>query len=304
MRRKLNGRGAFTLIELLVVIAIIALLVGLLLPALAKARNVARLAISLNNNRQILTAMHSYRNQYGDEVFPLQMSSGPQSPTGSSNGWAWCTWNYGGKGCDVWWLTNARTFDHPAGRRPLNAFLYPDLVIRDPGPAMSVSGTDAERTKDMMPVFKAPADLWTYQRANPYPTPSYDFEGGSYRDVGTSYHCNMKWWYPLSALPAMRQRGGESSLQWQNRMMREAMRRMAMSNSFSPSDFIWLHDQTGDIVAHDPSRRSWRSDYGDVNKSVLGMLDGSARYQKMVPGAVNVERGDDRYRFHFPRDND
>ena len=58
-----KARG-FTLIELLVVIAIIALLVGILLPALGQARQSARTMLSTSNIRQLTTAMLQYANDY------------------------------------------------------------------------------------------------------------------------------------------------------------------------------------------------------------------------------------------------
>ncbi|HMN39697.1 MAG TPA: prepilin-type N-terminal cleavage/methylation domain-containing protein [Phycisphaerales bacterium] len=262
----------FSLIELLIVIAIIALLVGLLLPALRKARMAAWMSISLGNMRSIGQASGAYQNENKGRL-PI-VPTGVPVPT-IINGWVpFTSW---GKFPGTFWTQSGGIFDIAPDSRPLNPFLYPDRL-----PTRQEALSDATlRKKFQMPMLRDPSDKIGHQQNwNAYaPTFGQSLENPDrstcYDDTGTSYLWQAKWFFQTN-----RYVGNN----W-TKAFRLGTERLRMSDSFSPSRMVWANDENTDITINQVSDNAKiKNGYGDINRGIVLFLDGHAKYLKLIPG--------------------
>src|SRR5215831_13682072 len=147
MMNRSTGRPGFTLIELLVVIAIIAVLIGLLLPAVQKVREAANRATCQNNLKQIALALHNYHDARSS--FPVGYYIAQDMGSGR---WANGT---------NWWIESSPYFEQGNWYRRWD---YADQVN-------NVAGGTTATTAQVIPIMLCPSD--------PLPAPVWDYANNS-----------------------------------------------------------------------------------------------------------------------------
>ncbi len=179
---KQTTRHAFTLIELLVVISIIALLIGILLPALQRARESARTVGCLNNLHQIMVATEMYGADNNDEM----PTARPKSPGMYSN------FNHGGRYPVVGSTLHqgGNGWARYPGERPLNPYAHPNLPLPDMDKISDEEVGDPELWN--YPIFHCPADN-DYNYQEKWSEKEVMYGRSCYDGMGTTYMFNLAW---------------------------------------------------------------------------------------------------------------
>jgi prepilin-type N-terminal cleavage/methylation domain-containing protein/prepilin-type processing-associated H-X9-DG protein len=174
---RLKSSG-FTLVELLVVIGIIALLISILLPALNKAREQAKLTQCMSNLRQLAIGLQLYR-QYNRDYYPPRylairpkVGLAPAYEVDSVYMWA-------GKGTKPPESYGVVYQDASTDKRYINKFISPNVqagdefeLARCPSESDSYNGYGSSYTGNYFSGFSSSIKFWTLMdpTANPAPT--------------------------------------------------------------------------------------------------------------------------------------
>ncbi|MEM1165758.1 MAG: prepilin-type N-terminal cleavage/methylation domain-containing protein [Planctomycetota bacterium] len=307
-------RCGFTLLELLVVVAVIALLIGLLAPALHGARRSAGLVGSLANLRQITVAATAYASDNTD-LWPILPSHGDARATYEQGVMLDSTitmpfyfeWAYGGKNTASWWGRNAPWFNSFATDRPLNAYLYPALDFTYDGLDLRGSTLQPSQLRNRratlmsdelrteLDIYRCPGDWATLTRDGNdvvydddvgRKQPTRDPSVIGYDDIGTSYMTNR-----FHIIDLAEERGLDTL---DPEVWVVAARAIATTTGIDSARFSWLHDQTMWTVPLFGGEEGLLGNFSETDKGTTAAVDGSSRYVPLTRRRIDPQTGRNR----------